>query len=70
MQDSPIGKRLRNQGRKGASLEHGELGYNYRISEMNCALGIEQLKRIDALFCPGGNPLRKVTKKNSQAIPI
>jgi perosamine synthetase len=39
---------LRNQGR-GASgdwFEHEEIGYNYRISEINCALGIAQLKRI------------------------
>jgi perosamine synthetase len=39
---------LRNQGR-GASgdwFEHEEVGYNYRISEINCALGITQLQRI------------------------
>ncbi|MFZ0885209.1 MAG: DegT/DnrJ/EryC1/StrS family aminotransferase [Candidatus Acidiferrales bacterium] len=26
------------------------LGYNYRISDINCALGIEQLKRIDTIL--------------------
>ena len=31
-------------------FEHTELGYNYRISDINCALGIEQLKRIDAVL--------------------
>src|SRR5260370_34248473 len=33
-----LAKKLRNQGRSatGESLEHEELGYNYRISEMNC----------------------------------
>jgi perosamine synthetase len=43
-----LAKKLRNQGRSatGEWLEHEELGYNYRISELNCALGIEQLKRI------------------------
>ncbi|AXC09857.1 Bacillosamine/Legionaminic acid biosynthesis aminotransferase PglE [Acidisarcina polymorpha] len=43
---------LRNQGRrKGDSwFEHSDLGYNYRISEMNCALGLSQLKRIDKIL--------------------
>jgi perosamine synthetase len=45
-------KRLRNQGRgeAGEWLEHEELGYNYRIAELNCALGIEQLKRIESIL--------------------
>jgi perosamine synthetase len=29
-------------------FHHSELGYNYRISEINCALGIEQMKRIES----------------------
>lgn len=39
---------LRNQGRYESDdwLQHSELGYNYRLSEMQCALGIEQMKRI------------------------
>ena len=43
---------LRNQGRKPADgwLEHGLLGYNYRLSEMNCALGIAQMKRLGAIL--------------------
>lgn len=43
---------LRNQGRSDSDewLQHCELGYNYRISEMNCALGIEQLKRIESIL--------------------
>src|SRR6266852_8729526 len=47
-----LAKKLRNQGRSatGEWLEHEELGYNYRISEMNCALGIEQLKRIEPIL--------------------
>ena len=42
---------LRNQGRgKGAGwLAHERLGYNYRISDINCALGIVQLSRIDEI---------------------
>lgn len=43
---------LRNQGRRETDdwFEHSEVGYNYRISEINCALGIEQLKRIEAIL--------------------
>jgi len=31
-------------------FEHQELGYNYRLSEMQCALGLSQLSRIDAIL--------------------
>ena len=43
---------LRNQGRDhyGGWLAHERLGYNYRISDINCALGIAQLERIDAIL--------------------
>jgi perosamine synthetase len=43
---------LRNQGRSDSSdwFQHTELGYNYRISEINCALGIEQLKRVEIIL--------------------
>lgn len=43
---------LRNQGRgnPGAWLEHIELGYNYRMSEINCALGLEQLRRVESVL--------------------
>ena len=42
---------LRNQGRgKNAGwLAHEKLGYNYRLSDINCALGIVQLSRIDEI---------------------
>lgn len=45
-------RKLRNQGRNGSEdwFQHSELGYNYRISDINCALGIEQLRRIDAIL--------------------
>jgi len=47
-----LARRLRNQGRgeSGAWLQHEELGYNYRISELNCALGAAQLKRLEAIL--------------------
>ncbi|HVB85821.1 MAG TPA: DegT/DnrJ/EryC1/StrS family aminotransferase [Candidatus Dormibacteraeota bacterium] len=40
---------LRNQGRAndGGWLLHTHLGYNYRLSELHCALGLAQLDRID-----------------------
>ncbi|MAE81215.1 MAG: polysaccharide biosynthesis protein [Flammeovirgaceae bacterium] len=40
---------MRNQGRddSGRFLHHERLGYNYRISDINCALGISQLSRIE-----------------------
>jgi len=42
---------LRNQGRDPSAswLEHARLGYNFRISDINCALGIVQLSRIDEI---------------------
>ncbi|MHC4424830.1 MAG: DegT/DnrJ/EryC1/StrS family aminotransferase [Planctomycetota bacterium] len=42
---------LRNQGRgKGSGwLGHERLGYNFRLSDINCALGIVQLSRIDEI---------------------
>jgi perosamine synthetase len=47
-----MARSLRNQGRgdSGDWFQHVELGYNYRISEINCALGIEQMKRIDTIL--------------------
>lgn len=43
---------LRNQGRRASDhwFEHSEVGYNYRISEINCALGLSQLRRIDSIL--------------------
>jgi perosamine synthetase len=42
---------LRNQGRTGTDwLDHAEPGYNYRLSELACALGRVQLSRIDEIL--------------------
>ena len=43
---------LRNQGREDGMgwLAHKRLGYNYRLSDINCALGIAQLERIDEML--------------------
>jgi len=42
----------RNQGRAAdsAALEHERLGFNYRLSELGCALGIGQIERIAELL--------------------
>ncbi len=47
-----ICRSLRNQGRAGDGgwLLHSRLGYNYRLSELHCALGVAQLERIDQLL--------------------
>jgi perosamine synthetase len=45
-------RKLRNHGRSesGEWLQHEELGYNYRISELNCALGAAQLQRLETIL--------------------
>lgn len=42
---------LRNQGRDAGAgwLAHTRLGYNFRLSDINCALGLAQLTRIDEI---------------------
>jgi perosamine synthetase len=43
---------LRNQGRLETSswLQHGRLGYNYRLDDLSAALGIAQLEKIDRIL--------------------
>jgi perosamine synthetase len=43
---------MRNQGRDEGMgwLAHSRLGYNYRLSDINCALGLAQLRRIDEII--------------------
>lgn len=43
---------LRNQGRSPDDtwLEHSHLGYNYRLNELNAALGVAQIGRIEELL--------------------
>ncbi len=48
---APTIRRLRNQGRDGQGwLDQREIGYNYRLSELECALGRVQLERIDEIL--------------------
>lgn len=50
-QIATVAARLRNQGRDPQLgwYDHTELGFSYRLSEINCALGISQMKRVDAV---------------------
>jgi dTDP-4-amino-4,6-dideoxygalactose transaminase len=43
---------LRNQGRLETSswLQHGRLGFNYRLDDLSAALGIGQLEKLDRLL--------------------
>jgi perosamine synthetase len=44
---------MANQGRENKNnkwLEHVRLGYNYRLDEMSCALGLAQLSRIKEII--------------------
>ncbi len=55
VRDAAHGERLRslrNQGRASSAdwLDHTEVGFNYRIPEMACALGRVQLGRLDAML--------------------
>ena len=53
--DAPRAARVRsqrNQGRGQSSswFEHEELGFNYRLPEMSCALGLSQLERLESIL--------------------
>lgn len=43
---------MSNQGRREGNgwHEHERLGYNYRLSDINCALGVAQLQRIEEIL--------------------
>lgn len=45
-------KSMRNQGRNvdGKWLSHIRLGYNYRLSDINCVLGIAQMERLEDIL--------------------
>lgn len=42
---------MRNQGREGMGwLAHARLGFNYRMSELQAALGVAQMRRIEEIL--------------------
>jgi dTDP-4-amino-4,6-dideoxygalactose transaminase len=52
---------LRNQGRLETSswLQHGRLGYNYRLDDLSAALGIGQLEKLDRILEARGDVSRR-----------
>jgi perosamine synthetase len=67
--DAQIAERCRswrNQGRDGERgwLRHSMLGYNYRLSDLHCALGLAQLERIEELL----SSRARVAAEYSQAL--
>ncbi len=80
-------KSLRNQGRPiekdgkdaltgnraGSWLAHERLGYNYRMSEVNAALGIAQMERLDTLLARrravAGMYMRRLMDFNDLVLP-
>jgi len=58
----------RNQGRTINSkwLDHERIGYNYRLSDINCALGISQLKKIDIILKKREQVAAEYTKRLSK----
>jgi perosamine synthetase len=58
---------LRNQGRKknGGWLEYETLGYNYRLNELSCALGLSQLKRVGTLLKKRENAATEYSRRLS-----
>jgi perosamine synthetase len=67
---------LRNQGRgkSGPWLSHVRLGYNYRLSDINCALGIVQLSRIEEFKAKRAQVARwykeMLSDDNRLAVPV
>ncbi|HEY6963217.1 MAG TPA: DegT/DnrJ/EryC1/StrS family aminotransferase [Gaiellaceae bacterium] len=51
-QDHELIVSLRNQGRLETSswLQHGRLGFNYRLDDLSAALGIGQLEKLDRIL--------------------
>jgi perosamine synthetase len=61
---------LRNQGRDQSSswLRHEYLGFNYRLSEIHCAVGIAQLERLDE-FLAARNRIAKAYTESLADMP-
>ncbi|KAB1063531.1 UDP-4-amino-4,6-dideoxy-N-acetyl-beta-L-altrosamine transaminase [Salibacter halophilus] len=76
LRDSNIENRKSNSEWPGWYMEMQALGYNYRISDINCALGLSQLKRADeglrnrheiaSCYYEAFKNLPQITDRNSQ----
>jgi perosamine synthetase len=49
-QGRPVGDNAASVAGLGAWLQHERLGYNYRLSEINAAIGIAQMRRFDEMM--------------------
>ena len=62
----------RNQGRGEGStwLQHERLGYNFRLSDINCAIGIVQLERLEEILGKRARVAHMYSEKLSQFADI
>jgi perosamine synthetase len=65
---SNLFRSLRNQGRDlfNEWLNHSRLGYNYRMSELNAAVGVVQMRRLDELLAKRAAVADEYTRQLSQ----
>jgi perosamine synthetase len=56
---------MRNQGRDtyGGWLAHPRMGYNYRVSDINCAMGLVQIGRIAEIIAARTNVMRRYRER-------
>ncbi|MBL8291818.1 MAG: DegT/DnrJ/EryC1/StrS family aminotransferase [Bryobacterales bacterium] len=61
----------RNQGRcdGDAWLSHARLGYNYRLSDIQCALGLAQLSRLDTFLALRAHVAARYTEFLQAEVP-
>jgi perosamine synthetase len=70
-----LAKSMRNQGRdpQAGWLAHARLGYNYRLADINCALGVSQLARIETFIAArqrvAARYIRKLSKVEELVMP-
>lgn len=60
----------RNQGRTDdAWLSHARLGYNYRLSDISCALGLAQLSRLEEMLARRAQVAAQYTELLNDQVP-
>jgi perosamine synthetase len=61
----------RNQGRgeTGAWLQHERLGYNYRLSDLNCALGTVQVSRLPEILAARASVAARYHRAITELVP-
>ena len=64
-------RRLRNLGfQPGRRFLHGELGYNFRLTNLQAALGVTQVERIDAIVARKRDMGRAYTDRLSEIAEV